>query len=204
MNNQILIFFFCFLCFGCNRPEPIWELSVLNVKDVPIQLKTQSGETIRIFPDLSVERIAVKSQEIIQILQEDELVESYRVGDDTLNFKSDEDGRVLLVVGEPRALAVADYTEFYDAKDAKDKREFRIKVLADLRDKNSVLLERGDDILWPRQGLLFDKYKVLGFSERRFLRIARIPESTKKENVAAFLQKEFDSLVEENPWLLKP
>ena len=174
------------LLAGCS--SPLWEATVFNATDQPISLKTGKRNG-RIQAGGKFERWRVKPEQKLQIKSPDKkLLKEYSVSE--LGFPEDKDAAVLVVHGEPANFALADYSEFYVGEGEEQPKDPEIKLVADLRGKSVVPIERSDYIAWPQQGLAETRYDGGGFKNIRFLRVVAIPAELPEEQLLDFLKTE--------------
>lgn len=172
---------------GCSS-GPIREVSVLNLTQENIVINDGRTRSTDIGPRRSFERWTLKGDNPLKIESDGKTLEEYTAED--LGFPQDGDARVLLIVGEPRFLVLADYTEFYTKQGETPIKDPKIKLVANLRGKKICPLERYDKITWPGISLAKTKYTGGGFRNKRFLRMVELPEETEDESILDYLNEE--------------
>lgn len=164
---------------------------MLNMTDAPINLKTERSRTQDIPAKRHAEHIQVRPGQTLKVRQGDKVIEEYKVGEAPLDFDPESDGRMLFIAGGPAQLVVADYTDFYTPEGETPVVEPKIKLVANLRGKKSVLLNRGDQLSWPEQKIAQTKRDGGGFKNVRFLRVVPITDDLKEEQLMEYLNYEF-------------
>ena len=182
------------LGLGCS-PLPIWEVSVLNMTESGVVLKNEKSRSTEIAPRRAYNKWHVRPGETLKVFRADELLEEHQPSE--LGFKEGEDGRVLLVVGGPSDVVVADYSDFYTEEGEQAKAEPVIRLVADLRRQSSVVIERGDLIAWPHQGVAETRYHGGGFKNRRFLRVVGVGSQIADDKLMDYLAYELKRQVDE-------
>ena len=178
---------FVSLCLsGCS--SPLWEVTVFNNTDQPISLKSGKRNG-KVQPGGRFSNWALKKGQTLQLLSPEKKVLK-ELQPSELGLSEEKDGAALLVHGQPSNFVLADYSEFYVAEGEEAPKNPQIKLVANLRDKEVVLIDRGDLIAWPNQGLAETRYDGGGFKNRRFLRVIPLPPEVSDDQVTEFLEAE--------------
>ena len=196
MRTIYLVLLASIILTGCSS-QPLWEVSVLNMTDAPIKLKTEKRNSTEIESKRPLNTFSVKTGQNLKIVQGGQVIEEYPVGTAPLHFEPEKDGKILLIVGGPSQLLVADYTDFYQIEGEAAPKDPQIKLVANLREKQSILIGRGDKLSWPHQPLAITQVDGGGFKDRRFLRVVTISEDLQEDKFLEYLKFELDAELKE-------
>lgn len=197
MSRYLLFLVLASSLFSCSGSK-IWQLSVLNMSDQPVKLKTERAGSSEIAAKRPYEGFNLRPGETLKVKQGDKVLEEHKVGEPPLDFDPEKDGKMLLIVGGPANVVVADYTDFYHLKGTPKNPNPQIRLIADLRGKKNVLLSRGDHLNWPHQKLAQKQWDGGGFKNPRYLRVVPVTEELPEDKLMDYLKYELSAKASED------